>query len=229
MPRLSRSCHGIGHGPSADGVKHHYGLNAAALPHPVTGLGDRAGRSPGLRVIAPPAFPDGPFGPVQWHSRLRSPPTVAGAAVDLALEGAEPRSLLSSDGEPANEPACGLAVVRGGGPSSSSVDDWTAPENVMPNTGQRPTAGGRSDSHAARFIPPPHPTVVRMTDVAIAPAHGAVGRCPAALRALIPGGGLVTEEYIQTVINFGPEIHAPFLARRTNRGLGGAYQSLCCR
>ena len=188
MPRLSRSCHGIGHGPSADGVKHHYGLNAAALPHPVTGLGDRAGRSPGLRVIAPPAFPDGPFGPVQWHSRLRSPPTVAGAAVDLALQGGRttfPFIVRRRTGERTSVWFSGSAWR---GDESSSVDDRTAPENVMPNTGQRPTAGGRSDSHAARFIPPPHPTVVRMTDVAIAPAHGAVGRCPAALRALIPGG-----------------------------------------
>src|SRR6476620_3177665 len=51
----------------------------APYGRPVHRLGDRAGRSPGSRVVAQlrPAFPVS-----QWPSDARSPLTVAGAAAD---------------------------------------------------------------------------------------------------------------------------------------------------
>jgi hypothetical protein len=55
------------------------------------------------------------------------------------------------------------------------------------DSGQRPTAGGRSDLVVQHFMVPPRLTVFSQADVAEASAQGAVGRCPAALRALIPG------------------------------------------
>src|SRR5437763_15364427 len=69
---------------------------AAPCARPARRKGDRAGRSPGLRVVtlAPPsqAF-------AQWHLEEGSPPTVAGAAPDLpCCLHAAPDSLLAGRG-----------------------------------------------------------------------------------------------------------------------------------
>jgi hypothetical protein len=53
--------------------------------------------------------------------------------------------------------------------------------------GQRTTAGGRCNGFVQRFMVTPLLTLFLQADVAEAAAQGAVGRCPAALRALIPG------------------------------------------
>jgi len=53
--------------------------------------------------------------------------------------------------------------------------------------GQRPTAGGRSNPRSYHFISPPWRADAKTQYGEKAPAHGAVGRCPAVLRTLIPG------------------------------------------
>jgi hypothetical protein len=55
------------------------------------------------------------------------------------------------------------------------------------NRGRRPAAGGRSNGFCQRLLATPRLTVFSQADIAEASAQGAVGRCPAALRALIPG------------------------------------------
>ncbi len=69
---------------------------AAPCARPARRKGDRAGRSPGLRVVtlAPPSQAC-----AQWHLEEGSPPTVAGAAPDLAhCLCAAPNSLLAGRG-----------------------------------------------------------------------------------------------------------------------------------
>ena len=66
---------------------------AAPCARPARRKGDRAGRSPGLRVVtlAPPSQAC-----AQWHLEEGSPPTVAGAAPDLPhFSCAAPDSLLA--------------------------------------------------------------------------------------------------------------------------------------
>tara|TARA_R110000751_G_scaffold96963_1_gene188866 strand:- start:1329 stop:1535 length:207 start_codon:yes stop_codon:yes gene_type:complete len=52
------------------------------------------------------------------------------------------------------------------------------------NKGQRPTAGGRRNPRSHHFISMPGREADVSQDGEKAPAHGAVGRCAAALRAL---------------------------------------------
>jgi len=52
--------------------------------------------------------------------------------------------------------------------------------SARPRVGVRNGCGGH-------FMVPPHLTYERDSSVEKAPAHGAVGRCPAALRAFVPG------------------------------------------
>src|ERR1700730_3074180 len=69
---------------------------AAPCARPARRKGDWAGRSPGLRVVtlAPPSQAC-----AQWHLEEGSPPTVAGAAPDLArFFRAAPDSLLAGRG-----------------------------------------------------------------------------------------------------------------------------------
>ncbi len=63
--------------------------------------------------------------------------------------------------------------------------------------GARPRMGA-SDGRSVRFISSSRRTVVLCGNVARAPARGAVGRRPAALRALIPGKGRVCPRYCRS-------------------------------
>jgi len=56
-----------------------------------------------------------------------------------------------------------------------------------PTQGSARTRVGAPRAPLLTFIPPSHPSPEQCTIFTKAPAHGAVGRCPAALRALIPG------------------------------------------
>src|SRR6266699_4706844 len=98
---------------------------AAPCARPARWKGDRAGRSPGLRVVtlAPPSQAC-----AQWHLEEGSPPTVAGAAPDLArFVHAAPDSLLAGRGRhTCTDARVGwlLAVcqlMRGQGPGRSAL------------------------------------------------------------------------------------------------------------
>src|SRR6266567_7675413 len=90
---------------------------AAPCARPARWKGDRAGRSPGLRVVtlAPPSQAC-----AQWHLEEGSPPTVAGAAPDLTRGfRAAPDSLLAGRGrhtctERAEWDRCRALSTRGG-------------------------------------------------------------------------------------------------------------------
>jgi hypothetical protein len=59
----------------------------------------------------------------------------------------------------------------------------------LPNRGQHPAAGGRSADRGRRIMVQPHPGSIPAQMSQKSPPEGAVGRCPAALGAFVPGGG----------------------------------------